>query len=540
MENNIVAFAMGDGLYCGSGSSPVLRWNDVFGNSGNDYGGTCSDQTGLNGNISSDPLFADTSAVDYHLLVDSPCIDAGDTSVTAQDRDGSRNDMGAYGGPQGLMAAPSYSKNLRVVADSTVVSLVWDPGLPEDSVAYYVVHRDSLCPFDPGSWSHYTETFDTSFVDSAVGLDRTYAYRVTAVNARSYQGGYSHPVGVETSPVRDGVLTASYRWGPAGTHIRGDVVCAGTGLGDTGNGTIVLSGIPEGSPVVKALLYWDESPHIRVNGMRVGATRIGGDGGISSYRGDVGHIVEGGGAYEVVVDQPSDGASLVVVFEDSSLAERAIQINDGLDTEGDGSGGTFDRTHFPYDQNDSVFVCYIVGGGSEPDSELYYYNGHVLAADSANAGDGNSWDTDWFAVPWFAIPPEVGEVECTAHIEERTDSLRWVAAVNVGHLLSAGVRRGGSETTARWRLGRITPNPFESGSSIGFTAPVGGGHLSLKIYSPTGELVATLVDGIVGAGHHSTPWTGTSDSGNRVSPGLYFIRMKAEGADATKKIILLE
>ncbi|HUW20359.1 MAG TPA: choice-of-anchor Q domain-containing protein [Sedimentisphaerales bacterium] len=58
------------------------------------------------GNIDGDPLFADADANDYHLLVGSPCINAGDPNYTSQpdetDLDGNprivtgRVDMGAY------------------------------------------------------------------------------------------------------------------------------------------------------------------------------------------------------------------------------------------------------------------------------------------------------------------------------------------------------------------------------------------------------------------------------------------------------------
>ena len=51
----------------------------------------------LTGNIEDDPLFIEN----YRLQNNSPCIDAGDPDSQYNDPDGSRNDMGAYGGPNG-------------------------------------------------------------------------------------------------------------------------------------------------------------------------------------------------------------------------------------------------------------------------------------------------------------------------------------------------------------------------------------------------------------------------------------------------------
>lgn len=53
------------------------------------------------GNIDEDPLFMDVENGDFHLQQGSPCIDAGNPAPEYNDPDGSRNDMGAYGGQNG-------------------------------------------------------------------------------------------------------------------------------------------------------------------------------------------------------------------------------------------------------------------------------------------------------------------------------------------------------------------------------------------------------------------------------------------------------
>ncbi|MFC1888947.1 MopE-related protein [Thermodesulfobacteriota bacterium] len=88
ITNNIVAHSpVGDGIHCTGDSWPVITFNDVYGNDG-EYGGDCADQTGVNGNISAEPLIHTDG---YHLLPDSPCIDVGDNtapSMTAADWEG--------------------------------------------------------------------------------------------------------------------------------------------------------------------------------------------------------------------------------------------------------------------------------------------------------------------------------------------------------------------------------------------------------------------------------------------------------------------
>lgn len=82
IANNIIVENVGVGLSTESGAAPIVKNNDVWGNTVSNYGGTLGDLTGINGNISDDPKIAPqlsepfTSFFEFNA--DSPCIDAGD------------------------------------------------------------------------------------------------------------------------------------------------------------------------------------------------------------------------------------------------------------------------------------------------------------------------------------------------------------------------------------------------------------------------------------------------------------------------------
>ena len=95
IENNIIV----DNTHIGiSGSTTAgednCHYNDVYGNEIN-----YDDATPGVGAISVNPLFVDSAGNDYHLQAGSPCIDTGNPLAQYNDLDGTRNDMGAYGGP---------------------------------------------------------------------------------------------------------------------------------------------------------------------------------------------------------------------------------------------------------------------------------------------------------------------------------------------------------------------------------------------------------------------------------------------------------
>lgn len=94
-DNNILYANSG---YALSGSTSDLDYNDAYSNGYGDFG---SWTTGT-GNISEDPAFNDAAAADFTLDSGfSLCVDAGNPLSGYNDVDGTRNDMGGYGGPEG-------------------------------------------------------------------------------------------------------------------------------------------------------------------------------------------------------------------------------------------------------------------------------------------------------------------------------------------------------------------------------------------------------------------------------------------------------
>lgn len=114
VTNNIV-FNNKYGLYLGSEAEYIL-YNNVYSNvpGGNYYG--CSAGTG---DISQNPLFIDSSNGNYVLQSTSPSKNAGTPGSADADPDGTRNDMGAYGGPDAAGFWP-YPPGAPIITNLTV------------------------------------------------------------------------------------------------------------------------------------------------------------------------------------------------------------------------------------------------------------------------------------------------------------------------------------------------------------------------------------------------------------------------------------
>jgi outer membrane protein assembly factor BamB len=93
------------------------------------------------------------------------------------------------------------------------------------------------------------------------------------------------------------------------------------------------------------------------------------------------------------------------------------------------------------------------------------------------------------------------------------------------------------KATGLW-LGRPVPNPLRAGSRLEFAAPAGV-RTSVRIYDASGRRVRDLFSGVSPGGAHGVAWDGTSNGGDLVASGVYFVRLEAGGEVATRKVALV-
>lgn len=86
-----------------------------------------------------------------------------------------------------------------------------------------------------------------------------------------------------------------------------------------------------------------------------------------------------------------------------------------------------------------------------------------------------------------------------------------------------------------FELAQNVPNPFNPSTSIEFNLPATQ-NVTLRIFNINGQLVRTLVDEELTAGPHSVVWDATTDSGEKVSSGVYLYRLTAGDYVQTRKM----
>jgi len=148
-----------------------------------------------------DPMYLDE--YDYQLQVYSPL-----------DVDGTRSDIGCYGGPGGcsyvyLDLAPLIPDSISATVDSSGIHIVWRANHEADFNRYQVF-RDTVSGFPPSVFNMIAEPDTAFYLDTDILPNTPYYYRFTSVDN---QGNISDP------SEELAVIPTGFAWGNDGSLI---------------------------------------------------------------------------------------------------------------------------------------------------------------------------------------------------------------------------------------------------------------------------------------------------------------------------------
>jgi hypothetical protein len=171
---------------------PMVKYNCLWDNSQNYSGFSNNDTT----NLFAYPMVVNDDStqgdLNFHLQAFSPLIDAGNPDIL--DKDGTRSDIGLYGGPFGEIyqyqdLAPRAPVNLTGMIDTNYILLAWNKNTEAD-FSHYNLFRDTTENFTADSTTFAASLTDTFYLHLIPqGIDNLY-FKLTAVDN---QGNESEP-----------------------------------------------------------------------------------------------------------------------------------------------------------------------------------------------------------------------------------------------------------------------------------------------------------------------------------------------------------
>ncbi len=182
--------------------------------------------------------------------------------------------------------------------------------------------------------------------------------------------------------------------------------------------------------------------------------------------------------------------------------------------------------------------------------------GYVLSGegtDHVQLDQGEFWQYDGDTDTWIQLPPHPGSGRWAPGSFLIGDSLYFLAGLStsrlewdlwtyeMGPVVGADDPLTPSTTTL---LHAPHPNPFRASTVVRFDL-ASSGNVVMNVFDAAGRAVRSIaVDGLE-AGRHSLAWDGRTDRGERVAPGVYFVRLTSAGAlgasgrDVTRTVTVL-
>jgi beta-lactamase superfamily II metal-dependent hydrolase len=128
------------------------------------------------------------------------------------------------------------------------------------------------------------------------------------------------------------------------------------------------------------------------------------------------------------------------------------------------------------------------------------------------------------------IPSGGGEV-VGGHIVIEVGAGQYTVDGDVYGLGSSGVRVADRDISLR-----VFPNPFTSQATFGFSLPEEG-RVTLDVFDTTGRLINQFSSSGSASSSGTLTWDGRTISGESVSPGVYFVRLRGASVETAHKVV---
>ncbi len=586
IANSIISFCdAGPGIYADSSSHPTLECNDIFGNADGPFGGSMPDVIGIDGNISLDPMFC----LDNHpweplsLDNDSPCAAANNDCGTL---------MGAY--PVACDFAMFTLSGQVINPEGEPIAGVefvgFDPPqVTDESGCFHITLLEGwsgrLLPRMMGF------TFDPPWVDfenlseSHINLD------FTGQRSTLHRVPEDHPdlrASITVALSGDTVLVAPGVYSGASNR---DLDFMGKDLN-----LIAAEGSEETTIDCQSqgrFIYFHsgETEQAIVRGFKVVNGRGSNGGAIhcdnsSPQFYDVtienSHGTESGGALccrgesmpyfedtRLLGNTTLGPGGAVSVQDDSQARFNQILVSRNIS---DANGGGF---HCSQSSNPMLTQVTIVGNEANENGGgifttddtvllaedciiafnignrgLYAFSNSTMAIQCCNAFGNVAGNYGGTLSDQTGISGNISEnpVFCDPISDDYTldySSPCLPENNSCGVLMGAYGPGCGDPTESPemihvFSLSPNTPNPFNPTTQLKFSVPTAG-NVSLEIFDVTGRLAATVIDDPnLESGWHTVQWSARDNSGKRLSSGVYFLRLEANGMVASQKMILMK
>lgn len=167
-------------------------------------------------------------------------------------------------------------------------------------------------------------------------------------------------------------------------------------------------------------------------------------------------------------------------------------------------------------------------------------NNRALNLVANEEGEGRSGNT------YFMLKEGQKLIDIASYLHEGENQVFVkcdATATGTADLLFADVQLGEIDDSiilpTAFALNQNYPNPFNPETRIAFDIPVNwSAPVTLRIYNMQGQLIQTLVDGVMPPGRHEVVWNGRDASGQPVATGMYFYQILSGEVKAVKKMMM--